>query len=93
MSRYSVRQRQTVAEPPQTHAVWRGIGCLLVLIIPTISWVLAAATMQYGMEQGWPVPYQLLGYPVMPQALWQVPYLPPVLAFIQSQENLYGVIA
>lgn len=92
MSRYSARQKQTVAEAPQIHAIWRGIGCLLALIIPAISWVLAAFTMQYALDSGLPVPYQLVGYPVMPQVLWKVPYMPPVLTFIQGQPNLYGVI-
>jgi hypothetical protein len=93
MSRYTASSRQTVAERPQTHAIWRGIGCLLVLIVPLISWVLAAATVQFAMDQDWPVPYQLVGYPIMPQDWWKVPGLPPVLLFIQNQQNLYAVLS
>jgi hypothetical protein len=86
-------QRRTTTQTQQTPAVWRGIGCLLGVLIPLISWVLAAVTVRVAVAAGWPLPYQLLGYPTLPLVLWKAPGLVPVLAYIQSQQNLYAVIA
>jgi len=94
MTKYSVAStRGRTQRPEQTHAVWRGIGCLLMIIVPVISWFLAAETVRWGVEHRWPLPYQLMGYPVMPDILWKVPGLVPGLVFIQDQQNLYATIA
>ena len=86
-------QRRNRTEAPQTPAIWRGIGCLLGVVIPIISWVLAVVTVRVAYAAGWPLPYQLLGYPTLPLVLWKAPGLVPLLAYIQSQQNLYAVIA
>ncbi len=77
----------------QTHVIWRGIGCLLMLIIPVMAFVLASVTVSLALTSGWPLPYQLLGNPVMPAVLWNLHMLDPLLGFIQSQANLYAILA
>ena len=73
--------------------IWRGIGCLLILGVPVVSYFLAKATFQLAINQGWPMPYQLMGYPVIPAVLWSVvPGLVPILLFIHGQNNLYMVL-
>jgi H+/Cl- antiporter ClcA len=91
MSRYymSPNRRKPAVPTNQTPAIWRGIGCLLGLIVPLISWFLASGTLHLALLRGWPLPYQLLGYPVMPIDLWKVPGLPPILFFIEHQQHLY----
>jgi hypothetical protein len=86
------RSRSTVPEKTQIHAIWRGIGCLLMLITPVISFILAGVTVNMALALGWPMPYQLLGMPVMPDLLWSSPALVPVLGLIQSQANLYAIL-
>jgi hypothetical protein len=71
-------------------AIWRGIGCLLMLLVPTIAWMLAYATIEHGLQQGWPIPYQLTGSAVMPQALWGIQGMAPILSFIEAQPHLYA---
>jgi hypothetical protein len=93
MTKYTVAsQRRAGRQQQATPAIWRGIGCLLILVVPFISYVLAAATVQLAVDKQWPMPYQLMGYPVMPNLLWKVPGFVPVLAFIQAQRNLYAVL-
>jgi hypothetical protein len=93
MTRYSVTGRRgPTKKVDRTPPVWRGIGCLLALVVPVMSWALATVTLKLGLQRGWPFPYQLLGYPVMPSGLWSVPGLPPVLAFLIRQPNLYMLI-
>ena len=90
-STYQQRRRVTDTKKP-LNPVWRSIGCLLIIIVPTVSYILAAATVQLAVNQNWPMPYQLMGYPVMPDLLWKAGGLTPLLGFIQSQNNLYAVL-
>ncbi len=95
MTKWSVadsRRDRVDRELTQTHAIWRGIGCLLVLIVPVMSYIMASVTVSIGLEQNWPMPYQLLGNPVIPPALWNVGSITPILGFIQSQTNLYAIL-
>jgi len=90
MTRYSVNRRggpATKKEP--IHVVWRGIGCLLMLIVPLMAWVLGQVTLGIGLRAGWPLPYQLLGYPQLPDALWGIPALWQILGFLARQQHLY----
>ena len=95
MTKWNVADRRNKSLEPardETHAVWRGIGCLLMIIMPIISFVLAGLTVTMALTLGWPVPYQLVGMPVMPTPLWSYPALVPVLGFIQEQTNLYAIL-
>jgi hypothetical protein len=95
MTKYSAaQQRRSVTNHENPlHPVWRGVGCLLILFVPTLSYVLAAASVQLAVDQNWPMPYQLMGYPVMPVLFWKDAGLVPLLSFIQSQNNLYAILA
>jgi hypothetical protein len=94
MTKYTVAARRPpMNEKQPTHAIWRGIGCLLMVIVPLVSWLFAVVTVQIAVSQNWPLPYQLMGYPAMPLVLWSAPGLAPVLAFIERQSNLYAVLA
>ena len=73
------------------HPVWRGIGCLMLVIVPFISFGLAEITVQDPWAQQF-IPFQLLGNPVMSPSLWKIGSLNPLLGFIQSQDNLYGAL-
>lgn len=94
MTKYTLasRRRSTVRHD-QTHAIWRGIGCVLVVIIPLMSWLLAALTVQAAVAGHWPMPYQLMGNPRMPDLLWKVPGLGSILAFLERQPNLFAIMA
>ena len=89
MSRYASATRRPSARAPQTPAIWRGIGCLLIIIVPIVAWLLAEGTLTRALAAGWPLPYQLLGYPVVPEGLWSIPGLYPILLFIRGQQHLY----
>ena len=43
--------------PWTVHPVWRGIGCLMMIIIPVLSYAGAVLIVQENVKQGWlPVP-------------------------------------
>lgn len=94
MSKYtSHSQRKSIPKPEQPHPVWRGIGCLMIVIVPIISFALSLMTTNIAVQQNWPLPSQLTGYPVMPSFLWYLQGLTPVLIAIQGVNNLYLLIA
>lgn len=93
MSKYSSISHQRSTPPPiRPHPVWRGIGCILIVVVPLISYALAALTVGIAVKQRWPIPYQLLGHPVVPASLWKSQALAPLWAFIQAQNNLYAIL-
>ena len=72
MGKYSSSARKrTIPKPERPHAVWRGIGCLMMLLIPAISIAAGAETIYYGLDHHWPIPYQLLGVPRLPDIFYK----------------------
>jgi len=89
MGKYSPTTRTPKPRVERPHAVWRGIGCLMMIIVPIVSLALAVLTVQSSWAQQY-IPYELLGYAVLPSTWWKVTSLDPLLAFIQSLPDLYG---
>ncbi len=93
MTKYTVASaRRATNEQPQLNPLWRGVGCIMMVVIPLVSFGLAALTVNIAVAQDWPMPYQLMGYPVMPAALMRSDALVPIMMFIQAQQNLYAIL-
>lgn len=63
MSKYDkFNQGSRMQERPwKIHPIWRGIGCLMMLLIPIMSYAGAVVLVQANLEQGWlPMPRELL---------------------------------
>ncbi len=88
---YAMNPRPQWQPKAQLHPVWRGVGCIMMVLIPFLSFGLAKFTISMSFSQRY-IPYQLLGYPVMPQNLWKLGFLNPVLAYIQGLDNLYAIV-
>jgi hypothetical protein len=84
------RKSAKVSEGP--HPIWRGIGCLMVVIVPVISFGLAVITMDTATRLEWPIPADFFGYISLPDILYNSRVLVPVLNAITGVENLYGYI-
>jgi hypothetical protein len=95
MGKYSSKvQRKELTQADKTpHAVWRGIGCLMILIIPIVSIALAIVTVNYGLRAEWTIPYQLLGYPRMADIFTDVRFLRQLTLPIRQTENFYAYSA
>jgi hypothetical protein len=63
-----------------------------MLIVPVMAWVLALGTVQLALRNGWPLPHQFLGYPDLPEWLWDIPALWSVLGLLSRQPHLYMTI-
>ncbi len=95
MGKYSsqVRKPSFREKDRSPHAVWRGIGCLMMLLIPILSIALGYETVKYGLEHEWPIPYQLLGTPILPDLFYKFYILRLIFLPITGIENLYAYSA
>jgi hypothetical protein len=50
--------------PWKIHPAWRGIGCILFLLIPIMSWVIATLLLQSNLKI--PLPYQMMQVVAIP---------------------------
>lgn len=89
MGRHTSYQRQKQrALRGQIHPVMRGIGCILMVLVPIISYGSAVLLVNYGVRSGWPIPPNWLGTPTFHQLLWRLSGLQVILNFLQAQTNL-----
>jgi hypothetical protein len=63
MGRYEFSDsKRAAARKKEPHPIWQGIGCLIIIILPVISYVLADLTIKMGLKAHWSfLPYELLG--------------------------------
>jgi hypothetical protein len=53
--------------PWKIHPIWRGIGCLMMILIPIMSYAGAVILVQANAEQGWlPMPRELIQTVTLP---------------------------
>ena len=89
MSKYSTNYRK--ATPPRNrgvHPLMRGIGCIMMIIVPILAYGSAVLLVNYGASHGWPIPPDWLGTPTFHPLLWRLQGLAVALTYLQSQSNL-----
>ncbi len=92
MSKYSSSAHRTPPPPRnQVSPLVRGIGCLMMAIVPVFSWALAEYLIA-GPARGWGLPPEWLGYPTIPPLLLSLSGLSGVWSFLQAQPALTGKI-
>ena len=91
MSKYasSAKQRSR-PKNDSPHVIWRGIGCLLMLIIPAVSIAAGIETIKFGLENDWAIPYQLLGTPRLPDVFYQSSGLLIIFGPLTKINHLYA---
>jgi hypothetical protein len=92
MAKYRTYERQAAPTRKDPHPIWRGIGCLIMLIVPALSLGISAILIQLAPSFGIQLPNELLGPPLMPAFLFQVPGLVGILNWIQGRNNLYAIL-
>ena len=89
MGRYtSYQKQQGPVRRGEVHPVMRGIGCILFVIVPLLSYGIAALLVNYGMKKGWPIPPNWLGTPTIHPLLMKLQGLSVVWDFVRAQTNL-----
>lgn len=83
MGRDSVRQVSPPPRPYGVHPIWRGIGCLMILIAPFVAVAAANLLVDMNMEAGWlPVPGNMLR-----------PYTLPILDYTLEHAIATAIVA
>lgn len=75
------------------HVIWRGLGCLMMIIIPVISYAAAYEIVNYGLANSWTIPYQLLGTPQLPEFIRKSNALWSLFSPITRVQNFYAYAA
>lgn len=89
MGKYSTYSRAKPKTRVATvHPVMRGIGCVMMVVVPILAYGIAALLVNYGAGHGWPIPPNWYGPPAIHPLLWTLQGLNPILLFIQAQNNL-----
>jgi len=89
MGKYSSVRKQ--APPPRNqgvHPLMRGIGCIMMVVVPILAYGSSVLLVNYGALHGWPIPPTWLGTPTFNPLLWKLQGLTTVLTFLQAQTNL-----
>jgi hypothetical protein len=92
MGKYGSFKQQPFKRPYEVHPIWRGIGCLMMILIPLVSIVGSLVLIDTGQKQGWPLPTELMGNPRFPATAYQIPVIQDLARSISSINNLYGIV-
>lgn len=90
MGKYTSASRK--ADAPvrnrEVHPVMRGIGCIMFVVVPILSYGLAVGLVNFAISRNFPLPPSWLGNPTFHPLLWKVSGLAYLLGFLQYQVNL-----
>jgi hypothetical protein len=90
MGKYSTVRKKEIPKSTGPHYAWRGIGCLMMILVPAISFAAGVETIKIGLEQGWPIPYELLGTPQLPAVFYQSTGLMTIFGPMLKIQNFYA---
>jgi hypothetical protein len=91
MSKYQSSAKKVVKERNRdVHIAWRGIGCLMMLVIPIMSIALGIETVNYGLDNDWVIPFQLLGFPRYPEWFYASDGLMTILSPFTATKHFYA---
>jgi hypothetical protein len=91
MSKYNKFQRGPQKSRNTIHPVWTGIGCIMILVVPIMSWAAAVELVGFAKAQGWPVMRELSGYVHLPDIFYNLPLISTVANYISTIPDFSGV--
>ena len=93
MGKYTTHSRQpSKPRRADVHPIMRGIGCIMMIVVPLLSYGLALLLIDYGIRNGWPIPPNWLQPITIPPLLFSLRGLEPVWNFLLVQDNLIAVV-
>ena len=89
MGKYTSYQREKAkAKRNEVNPVMRGIGCILIVLVPILAYGTAVYLVDYGVRSGWPIPLTWLGSVEIPPLLLKLGGLTVIWNFLVAQNNL-----
>lgn len=89
MGRYRETVKQAAPKAAGPPPIWRGIGCLLIVIVPIVAFAAAEVTMPFFLARGL-VPSELLFTPKTPDWLLIMPVVAQAFHFLFGR---YAILA
>ena len=90
MGRYkATSSRDLSRKGRREHPVWRGIGCLIIIIVPVLSFATASIVFDWLYNLG-RIPNEFLTTPQIPDWLWISPVLAQTYGFLFAR---FGITA
>lgn len=96
MGKYSLYNKKELPPKAETHEIWSGFGCVIMVIIPVISIAASFLTVDWIISSGWKIiPRGLMGFPQLPAIVYKSEGLSFLLLWMTKIKNLYayGVVS
>jgi len=91
MAKFSKYQTPKKEAERDLHPVWRGIGCLLWIIVPVMAYASAVLIVNALAAAGM-IPAGLLGSIPFPDWVFKTPFLALLARFIDSLDNILAIL-
>lgn len=94
MGKYTTRSVKAPSKPRNTgvHPVMRGIGCIMIVVVPILAYGTALLLIDYGIQHGWPIPPNWLQPVNIHPLLLQLRGLNDVWVLLRRQDNFMAVV-
>ncbi len=91
MGKYTKFQNRMKKPEKVLHPVWRGIGCVLWIIVPVMAYAAASLTVDLLAGNGM-IPAEMLGFVQFPDWVYKAPFLSLAAQGIHSIRNLWSIL-
>jgi hypothetical protein len=91
MGKYKSSVSEKGIQPKQRPPIWRGIGCLLIILVPVLAYVAAELSLPFFLNLGL-VPRELLFTPRVPDWLWLAPVLAQIVQFLIGRYAFLAIL-
>ena len=89
MGRYKDTMKEVERKASGPQPIWRGIGCMLIVLIPIVSFAAADLSLPFFLNRGL-VPQELLATPQAPDWMYYMPVLRQAFQFLFGR---YAILA
>jgi hypothetical protein len=91
-TKYSKFERKEVARPYKIHPIWRGIGFVMIILVPIMAGAAASELDKFARAQGWGLMYDMPITLQFPGIVYSLPYLGPLASYISSVQDLPAML-
>jgi len=92
MGKYATHQRNKDLPRNEIHPVWRGIGFIIMLISPIISWAAAMVLVDFGKSQKWSMMYALAPTVHFPDSFYTTPVISVAANYLSRIPYLQAIV-
>jgi hypothetical protein len=92
MAKYRSYERNEMKRSEGVHPIWRGIGCIILIVIPIMAFLGSLLIIQQGQANKWPLPPEIMGRVQLPAWLYNYAITRQFAQPVASVDNLYAIL-